>query len=78
MGDKKPVNTSSLQWLKQKMNVYKNAVKKSPAPEGREWIKDSELSLTDLMIHEIDREIESNRKRSERTKKCIRKKQGRC
>ena len=71
------MNTGSLQWLKQRMTTYKNLVEKSPVPDENQWRKDSEISLTEIMIAEIDREIESNRKRSERTKRCIRKKQGR-
>ena len=71
------MNTGSLQWIKKRMITYKKAVEKSPVPDEHQWRKESEISLTDLAIADIDREIESNRKRSERTKRCIRKKQGR-
>ena len=71
------MNTSSLVWLKQRMTTYKKLVERSPVPDENQWRKESEIGLTEIMISEIDREIESNRKRSERTKRCIRKKQGR-
>lgn len=71
------MNTSSLAWLRQVVTSYMKAVKRAPAPDGREWMKEDRIGLTEIMIAEIDREIESNRKRSERTKKCLRKKQWR-
>jgi len=71
------MNTSSLQWLKQRMTTYKKLVEKASVPDANEWQRESEIGLTEVMISEIDREIESNRKRSERTKRCIRKKQWR-
>lgn len=68
------MNTGSLVWLKQRMTTYKKLVEKSPVPHEHQWRKESEIGLTEIMIAEINREIESNRKRSERTKRCIRKK----
>lgn len=71
------MNTSWLNWIREKMVTYKKVVEKSPVPGEYDWQKESEIGLVEVAISEIDREIESNRKRSERTKRCIRKKQWR-
>lgn len=65
--------TSTLNLIKQILSADLKAIKKVSAKPEHEWRKEAQIDLIEVMISEVDREIERNHKRSERTKRCMRK-----
>ena len=66
------MNTATLEEIKRILTQVKTAIQKAKLPQGYDETKrESQIMLTDVLISEVDREIASNRKRSERAKRCI-------
>jgi hypothetical protein len=71
----KTMNTSILYEIRKILVGLRNVgEKRKPKDYQEEQHRDSQLTLLQLYINEVDREIVSNQKRSERAKRCMNKK----
>ena len=68
------MNTGTLNMIKDLLTAHLTNLAKTQVTPENEWRKESHVGLIKVLVSEVDREIESNQKRSERTKRCMKKK----